>query len=358
MALRKIGAHGMEIPPVGIGLMSIGGGIMDYDKDRDEAAAFEMIEAAIAASNGQQVHLDTADIYGPFESEKFVGECVKKFGRDKFFIATKYGCLPCFQGQPPGGKPDYVKQACAESLERLGVQTIDLYYQHRHDFTTPIEDTMKAMVELKDEGKIKYIGMSEAPIHILERAVKVAPVSCIQQEWSLISRDLEQELIPKCRELGVGIVVYSPLARGILSGQFKTAADIPADWRKGGEAAGAPDYMSEDKLESNLEMASKFFEYAASKEVAPAQLATAWLLSKGDDVAVIPGCKKKERLLQNFGVVDVLAKLTPDDFKACEELIVPVGADSPTGKTRYTGGFGNLEFSKLTPEATQPAAAA
>mmetsp|Transcript_30966 Transcript_30966/g.60799 ORF Transcript_30966/g.60799 Transcript_30966/m.60799 type:complete len:361 (-) Transcript_30966:112-1194(-) len=360
MVLRKIGKHGMELPPVGIGLMSVGGGIMAYDKEKDEAAAFEMIESAIEASKGELVHLDTADIYGPFESEKFVGECVKKFGRDKFFIATKFGCLPCFSGQPPGGNPDYVKQACADALDRMGIECIDLFYQHRHDMTTPIEDTCKALVELKDAGKIMYIGLSEAPTHILERAVKVAPISCIQQEWSLLCRDLEKELVPKCRELGIGIVTYSPVARGILTGQFKTAADLPQDWRKGGEAAGAPDYMSEEKLESNLMMASKLWDFAKSKDFAPAALASAWVLSRGDDVVVIPGTKKKERLLQNFSAVDVLAKLTPEDLKACEDMITPVGEGSSSGTSRYTGGFDGIAFngSAVSAEAVAPQAEA
>lgn len=321
-------------------MMSVGGAIMDYDVARDEAEAFKMIEEAVKSAAPGKVHLDTADVYGvECASEKFIKACVEKHGRDAFFIASKFSLLD----GPPNGKPEYVKQCCKNSLERMGIQTMDLFYMHRMDCSTPIEETCKAFNELIGEGLIKYVGLSEAPPHVLRRAVKVAPISCVQQEWSLLMRDLEADLVPCCRELGIGIVVYSPLARGLLTGAFKSKSDFPSDWRMGGEAAGAAGYLADGNIEANLELSAKLCALAAEKGCTPSQLALSWVLSKGDDVVVIPGSKSSKRMLENFGASAVLSKLAAEDLAACEAAV----DQALVRGARYTGGLINLCFDKI-----------
>jgi aryl-alcohol dehydrogenase-like predicted oxidoreductase len=272
-----------------------------------------------AALDAGCTFLDTADMYGPFTNEELVGRAVAG-RRDEVVLATKFGNERTPDGGRVGinGRPEYVRQACDASLRRLGVDVIDLYYQHRVDPNTPVEDTWGAMKELVEAGKVRHLGISEAAPATIRRAHAVHPITAVQTEWSLWSRDVEEEILPTVRELGIGFVPYSPLGRGFLTGQFRTPEDIPeGDLRRHN-----PRFQGEN-FNRNLQLVERVRQLAADKGCTPAQLALAWLLHQGQDVVPIPGTKKRSRLAENLGGLDV--ELSPDDLARLDEL-APIGA--------------------------------
>src|ERR1017187_3188851 len=264
--------------------------------------------------------LDTADMYGPYKNEELVGRAIKG-KRDKLVLATKFGIVrdpanPSVRGV--NGKPDYVRQSCEGSLKRLGVETIDLYYQHRVDPATPIEDTVGALAQLVREGKIRHIGLSEASPQTLHRAVKVHPITALQTEYSLWSREPEEEILATCRELGVGFVAYSPLGRGFLTGQFTRFEDFPEDdYRRF-----SPRFQGEN-FQKNLDLVHAIEEIAKEKGCKPAQLALAWVLAQDKNIVPIPGTKRRKYLEENVAALDV--KLTAEDLRRINEIF-PTGA--------------------------------
>jgi aryl-alcohol dehydrogenase-like predicted oxidoreductase len=264
--------------------------------------------------------LDTADVYGPFTNEQLVGKAIKG-KREQFVIATKFGIVrnandPLKRGI--NGSPEYVRASVEGSLKRLGIDTIDLYYQHRVDTNTPIEETVGAMADLVRAGKIKYIGLSEAGPETLRRAYAVHPISALQTEYSLWSREPEDEIIPACRALGIGFIPYSPLGRGFLTGAYKSIADFRSDdYRRT-----SPRFQGEN-FEKNLELVRHIQALAAEKGCTPSQLALAWVLARGDDVVPIPGTKRRQFLEENIAAINVM--LTPQDLARIDE-IAPKGA--------------------------------
>jgi len=266
---------------------------------------------------------DTADMYGPFTNEILVGRALRD-RRDKVVIATKFGNMRGEDGAFKGisGKPEYVKQACDASLKRLGVDHIDLYYQHRVDPNTPIEDTVGAMSELVRAGKVKYLGLSEAAAETIRRAHEVHPITALQTEYSLWSRDAEDDVLPTVRELGIGFVAYSPLGRGFLTGRFKKFEDLPADDYRRNQ----PRFQGEN-FQKNLDLVHHIEQVAKQKGCTPTQLALAWLLARGDDIVPIPGTKQRKYLEENVGAVDV--SLSADDL-ARIDAIAPKGAAAGT----------------------------
>jgi aryl-alcohol dehydrogenase-like predicted oxidoreductase len=268
--------------------------------------------------------LDTADAYGPYKNEELVGRAIRG-KREKLIIATKFGIVrdPANpMSRSINGKPDYVRKSCEGSLKRLGTDHIDLYYQHRVDPKTPIEETVGAMAELVKEGKVRYLGLSEAGPKTLRRAVKVHSIAALQTEYSLWSRDAENEVLPTCRELGIGFVAYSPLGRGFLSGRFKRPEDLP----EGDQRRTWPRFQGEN-FQKNLDLAAKVAEIAREKHCTPSQLALAWVLAQGEDIVPIPGTKHVKYLQENVGALDV--KLTPEDLRRLEEVF-PHGAAAGT----------------------------
>jgi aryl-alcohol dehydrogenase-like predicted oxidoreductase len=264
--------------------------------------------------------LDTADVYGVGQNEDLVGKAVRG-RRDGVVVATKFGNVWGTGAiLSVRGEPAYVRECCDASLRRLGVDVIDLYYQHRVDPRTPIEDTVGAMAELVKAGKVRYLGLSEAAPATIRRAAKVHPIAALQTEYSLWSREIEDEILPTVRELGIGFVAYSPLGRGFLTGRFRTIDDLPADdWRRN-----MPRFQGEN-FQKNLALVKEIEELAAAKGCTPSQLALAWVLAQGDDIVPIPGTKRPESLNDNLGAVNV--RLTADDL-AQIDAIVPAGAAS------------------------------
>ncbi|MGZ5971075.1 MAG: aldo/keto reductase [Polyangiales bacterium] len=309
MEKRSLGA--LSVSALGLGCM----GMSEFYGPTDDAESLATLDRALELGI---TFLDTADMYGPFKNEELIARALEG-RRDKFVIATKFGVV---RGGDPkqrsiSGKPEYVKQACDASLKRLGIETIDLYYQHRVDPSTPIEDTVGAMAELVKAGKVRHLGLSEAAPATLRRAVKVHPIAALQTEYSLWSRDPEDEILATCRELGIGFVAYSPLGRGFLTGDFKS----PDDFAKDDFRRHSPRFQGEN-FKKNLELVEQVKALAKSKGCTPAQLALAWVLAQGNDIVPIPGTRKRTRLEENAGALAV--KLTGDDL-ATLDRIAPKG---------------------------------
>ncbi|WP_017301833.1 aldo/keto reductase [Nodosilinea nodulosa] len=310
MKTRKLGQ--LEVSAIGLGCM----GMSEFYGDRDEAEAIATLHRALELG---VTLLDTADMYGPFTNEELVGRAIQG-RRDRVVLATKFGNVRTAEGGWGGvnGKPEYVKHCCDASLQRLGVDVIDLYYQHRVDPTVPIEDTIGAMAELVQAGKVRYLGMSEAAPATLRRACAVHPITALQSEYSLWSREPEDEILPTVRELGVGFVPYSPLGRGFLTGAFQSPDDFaPDDYRRH-----APRFQGEN-FDKNLALVDRVKEIAAEKGVTPAQLALAWLLGQGDDIVPIPGTKRRKYLEENVAAVEIA--LSPAELERLA-AVAPQGA--------------------------------
>jgi aryl-alcohol dehydrogenase-like predicted oxidoreductase len=308
---RRLG-KGLEVSALGLGCM----GMSEFYGPADEDEAVRTIHRALELG---VTLLDTADVYGPFTNEELVGRAIKG-RRDDVVLATKFGNVRDADGTRLGirGDRDYVLQACDASLQRLGVDHIDLYYQHRVDPNTPIEETVSAMAELVQAGKVRYLGLSEAAAETIRRADATHPITALQSEYSLWSRDPEAEVLPTVRELGIGFVAYSPLGRGFLSGRFRSPDDIPeGDFRRN-----HPRFQGEN-FGRNLDLVERVQELAAEKAVTPGQLALAWVLAQGDDVVPIPGTTRVGHLEENAAALEV--ELTPDDLAELE-AVFPAGA--------------------------------
>lgn len=296
MQTRFLGHNGLEVSAQGLGCM----GMSEFYGPGDDGESIATIHRALELGI---YFLDTADVYGPHKNEELVGRAIKG-KRDEVVLATKFGIVrdpknPSARGV--SGKPDYVRQSCESSLRRLGVETIDLYYQHRVDPNTPIEDTVGAMAQLVNEGKVRYLGLSEASPDTLRRAMKVHPITALQTEYSLWTRDPEDNgVLATCRELGIGFVAYSPLGRGFLTGQFRTFEDFaPDDYRRN-----SPRFQGEN-FQKNLDLVHEVETLAIEKRCKPSQLALAWVPAQGGDIVPIPGTKRRKYLEENSAASEI-----------------------------------------------------
>ena len=323
MSRRKLGKEGLVVSQQGLGCM----GMSAFYGPRDDAESIATIHRALDLGCD---FLDTSDMYGPYKNEELIRRAIEG-KRDRFVIATKFGITvdpddPMKRGV--NGRPEYVRSSCEGSLRRLGVDVIDLYYQHRVDTTTPIEDTIGAMAELVKEGKVRFLGMSEAASATLRRACAVHPISALQSEYSIWTRDPEDGVLATCRELGIGFVAYSPIGRGFLSGEIKRFEDLAADDYRRFQ----PRFQGEN-FQKNLDLVGRVEAIAKEKGCTPSQLALAWVMAQGDDVVPIPGTKRRKYLEQNWAANEI--RLTPAD-------LVRIAAAAPRGSVsgeRYPAAF-------------------
>jgi aryl-alcohol dehydrogenase-like predicted oxidoreductase len=307
MLQRKLGSQGLTVSQMGLGCM----GMSEFYSGRDDAESLATIHRALELG---VTFLDTSDRYGPFTNEELVGRAIRG-RRESVVIATKFGFVSTgpLAARGINGRPEYVRAACDASLQRLGIDTIDLYYQHRVDTRVPIEDTVGAMAGLVSAGKVRYLGLSEALPQTIRRAHAVHPITALQSEYSLWSREPEDEILPTLRELGIGFVPYSPLGRGFLTGQIQHIDDLaPDDWRRG-----LPRFQGEN-FEKNLELVRRVEAMARDKGCTASQLALAWVMAQGDDVVPIPGTKRRRYLEENAAAADI--RLTAEDLARIGEV--------------------------------------